>query len=108
MYRLIVIEGPVQEININYITIFDIDIQIDSADPVLTQIRLGDTIRIEGETQVEGGTIIIVAVNITIIQVQTVIIINPGAPAVGGLPANCRTNRSGRVTCRSRRSSRRS
>ena len=103
---LVVIEGPVQEINVNFITIFDIDIQVDSGDPVLTQIRLGDVIRIEGATEIEGDTIIIVAVNITIIQVQAVVIISPGSPIAGGLPANCRMTPRGRVTCRSRRTNR--
>ena len=105
---IIVIEGPVQSINIDFITIFDVDIQIDGADPVLNEIRLGDIIRVEGETQLEGDTIIIVAVNITIIQVQAITIIDPNAPQpnLGGLPANCRMTPRGRITCRSRRTNR--
>ena len=104
---ILVIEGPVQEININSITIFDIDIQVDPADPILTEIRIGDTIRVEGESSFEGTTIIIVAINITVIE-TTVIVINNPVYIAPGLPANCRQTRRGRVTCRgsSRRSSR--
>lgn len=103
---LIVIEGPVQEININTIRIFDIDIEVNPADPILTQIRIGDTIRIEGQSSFEGTIIIIVAINIVIIETNIVVINNP-VYIVPGIASNCRTTPRGRVTCRgSRRSSR--
>ena len=103
---LIVIEGPVESITINTITIFDIDIEVDPADPILTEIRIGDTIRIEGSSSFDGGTIIIIAVNITIIE-TTIIVINNPVFVAPGIPANCRVKKSGRITCRgSRRSSR--
>ena len=69
----IVIEGPVQNININIITIYDIDIEINPDDPLLTVIQLGDHIHIEGNMQDQGDTIIIVAVTIIIIDVDIVI-----------------------------------
>ena len=66
----IVIEGPVEAININIVTIFDIDIEVDPDDPILNVIEIGDTIRVEGDTTGTGDTIIIVAINITIINVE--------------------------------------
>ena len=66
----IVIEGPVQEININIITIYNIDIELDNDDPNLTIIQLGDIVRIEGDTNDFNGTIIIVAVTVVIVNVD--------------------------------------
>ena len=99
---IIVIEGPVQAISVNYITIFDIDIEVDASDPILTQIRIGDTIRVEGESSFEGNTIIIVAVNITIVQTTIIVVNNPGSGAVyiPALPPNCKRTKKGKVTCK--------
>ena len=66
----IVIEGPVQSININIITIYNINIELDENDPNLTIIQVGDTVRIEGDTRDNNGTIIIIAINIIIINVD--------------------------------------
>lgn len=104
---IIVIEGPVQEININTIVIFNIEIQVDPSDEILTQIQIGDIIRIEGVTSFDSDVIVIVAVNITIIEVNIIIIDSPGIilpPDV--LPPNCRRKSSGKITCKN--SSRRS
>ena len=67
---IIVIEGPVQAININIITIYNINIQLDPNDPNLKIIQIGDIVHIEGSPQ--GST---VTGNITIIAI-TVVIIN--------------------------------
>ena len=45
---VIVIEGPVMAIQINIITIYDIDIAVAPNDPVLTVIQIGDIVRVEG------------------------------------------------------------
>jgi hypothetical protein len=66
----IIIEGPVQSININIITIYDIDIQLDPNDPNLQIIQIGDIVHVEGDTQDFNGTIIIIAINIVIINVD--------------------------------------
>ena len=65
----IVIEGPVQAINVNIITIFGIHIEVEPGNPILTQIHVGDVIRVEGTSTAQGNTVIIVAVNIVIINV---------------------------------------
>jgi hypothetical protein len=100
---IIVIEGPVQAINVSSITIFDIDIEVDSADVILTQIRIGDTVRVEGKSSFTGDTIVIVAVNITIVQTTLVVIQNyaPGVVYVpSALPPNCKRKKSGKITCK--------
>ena len=97
---LIVVEGPVEEINVSTITIFDINIQVDPSDPVLTQIQIGDTLRVEGETSFDNNVIVIVAVNITIIDVDIFIVTDPGVPAPGGLPTNCKRTKKGKITCK--------
>lgn len=72
----IVIEGPVQAININIITIYNINIQVDADDPILTVIQIGDIVRIEGniaDDDDDSTTIVVVAVTIIIINIDVVI-----------------------------------
>jgi hypothetical protein len=72
----IVIEGPVQSININVITIYNIDIELAENDPNLTIIQIGDIVRIEGDTREDDDdndgniTIIVVAVTVVIVNVD--------------------------------------
>lgn len=70
----IVIEGPVTAININIITIYDIDVRVDDDDPILRVIQIGDVIRVEGDVVDEGGIIVIVAINIIFVNVDVVIV----------------------------------
>jgi hypothetical protein len=67
---IIVIEGPVQVINVNIITIYNINIQLNVDDPNLKIIQVGDVVRVSGSPQ--GST---VTGNITIIAI-TVVIVN--------------------------------
>ena len=66
---IIVIEGPVQAININIITIYNINIQLDPNDPNLKIIKVGDIVHVEG-TPTGSGNIIIIAVTVIIIHVD--------------------------------------
>lgn len=66
----IVIVGQVQAININIITIYNINIQLDPNDPLLQVIQIGDMVRIEGNTQTLNGTIIIIAITVVVINVD--------------------------------------
>jgi hypothetical protein len=65
-----VIEGPVETININIITIFGITIEVDPEDSILTVIQVGDVIRVEGDTVNRGNTIVIIAVTVIVIDVD--------------------------------------
>ncbi len=69
---IIVIEGPVQAININIITIYNINIQLADDDPNLKIIQIGDIVHIEGSPQgsVVTGNITIIAITIVVINVE--------------------------------------
>lgn len=66
----IIIEGPVQQININIITIYDINIVVGETDPILGIIQVGDVLYVEGNTEDADGVVVIIAVNIVIINVD--------------------------------------
>lgn len=66
----IVIEGPVEAININIITIYGINIELNPDDPLLLVIQIGDIIHIEGSTEDQDGTVIIIAVIVIVINVD--------------------------------------
>lgn len=77
---IIVIEGPVQAINVNIITIYNINIQLPANDPNLQIIQVGDVVHIEGTPQAGNGT-----TNITIIAITVVVInveVNPSTGQV--------------------------
>lgn len=85
----IVIEGPVTAININIITIYDFDIQLRQDDDVLKGLKIGDLLRVEGNFQRDGATVIVVAVNVAIVNIE--VNVNSGGggspPAGGGAPS---------------------
>ncbi|MEO8608423.1 MAG: hypothetical protein ABI690_11095 [Chloroflexota bacterium] len=81
----IVIEGPVQAINVNIITIYNINIELDPNDQNLQIIQVGDIVHIDGDTQELNGTIIIVVINIIIINVD----VNPGSGEIWRDDGNC-------------------
>jgi hypothetical protein len=71
---VIIVEGPVQSINLNIITIYGIDIALDPNDPLLSVIRIGDIIHVEGSlAESAAHTIIIVAVTVVVISVDVVV-----------------------------------
>jgi hypothetical protein len=71
---IIIIEGPISEINGNIIVIFDIDIAISVDDPILLVIQIGDVIRVEGSS---GGSNVIIAIVVVIINVDIYVGDNP-------------------------------
>ncbi len=69
----IIVEGPVQAINVNIITIYNININVNPQDTVLTHVHIGDFVRVEGNT-VAGTTVLVVqAVNIFVVNVNTIV-----------------------------------
>jgi hypothetical protein len=68
-----VVEGPVEHIDGNIITIYGVPVQVDPNDPILSSISLGDVVRVEGSSQT--GTIVIVAT--TVIAANTDVNVNP-------------------------------
>jgi len=92
---LIIIEGPVEAININVIRVFDFDIHIDASDPILTDIQIGDNIRVEGNMNIDS----IVAVNITIIDIDIFIGESGAASAPNAIPSGCKVTKKGEIKC---------
>ena len=82
---IIIIEGPVDSISINVITIFGIEIEVDPDDPILTQIEIGEIIRIEGIGDFKDGVLVIVSVNITVVNI---VIITGGSSDGSGTGGN--------------------
>jgi hypothetical protein len=83
---VMVIEGPVQTINVNVITIFGMAIWLDPGDPILAQLQIGKMIHVEGRLDSERN--IIVAVNVSVVTV-----VGPG------LPPNCKMSKNGHIKC---------
>jgi hypothetical protein len=69
----IIVEGPVQVVNVNVITIYDIDVTINANDPVLTQIQVGDFVRIEGDMITQNNTVVVVAVSVFVVEVDVIV-----------------------------------
>jgi hypothetical protein len=95
----IVIEGPVEAISVNIITVFSTHIRVDPASPVLREIRIGDTVRVEGTSVMEGDVLVIVAIHITLVEV---IVAPDGAPPASSsddLPPNCKITGMGHIKC---------
>ncbi len=65
---IIVIEGPIQEININIITIYHMNIQVDVNNPILNLIQIGDVIYVEGAIGANGIIIASVINNLTDVE----------------------------------------
>jgi hypothetical protein len=66
---LITIEGDVTAINVNVITIYDMEIVLAPSDPILRVIQIGDTVRVDGEYQ-SGTRIVLIAVTIVFVDVD--------------------------------------
>lgn len=67
---LIVIEGPVEEIAEDSITIFDTVIEVDPDDPLLDAITIGDIVRVEGDYITRADIILLSAVKITFVEIE--------------------------------------
>jgi hypothetical protein len=91
---VIVIEGPVTNIDGNIITIFDIEIQMDSTDRILSTLAIGDKIRVIGTVKQDNSSIIVIATEIT--RLDSVIPENPDNP---GLPPGCKITPKGKLHC---------
>lgn len=76
---IVVIEGPVQVVINNIIVIYDIEIQLQPNDPLLTVIKVGDVVRVEGSISDDDDdhtTIIVIAVIVVVIDVDIYVVDN--------------------------------
>jgi hypothetical protein len=83
----IVIEGPVESINGNVITIFGNTVEIEPTDPLLSVIQVGDVLRIEGDLELRGGLQVLIA--ITVIYVEVEVNVNPQSNEVWRDDGSC-------------------
>jgi hypothetical protein len=82
---VIVVEGPVETITDNIVTIYGIDIALNPDDPLLTLIETGDVLHIEAEY--EADLTVIVAVTVTIVDED--VNVNPDTGEVWRDEGNC-------------------
>lgn len=90
-YTTIVIEGPVEQIdvNINVVVVYGQKVRLRKDDPIRLKIKVGDWIRIKGNfDHDENNQIIIIAIIVVIIDAPTVIIIVPSNPGNSGTTGN--------------------
>lgn len=71
---IVVIEGPVEAINVNIITIFGVEIEVDPNDSNFSRIQIGNNIRIEGEVVNRVDHLTIVAITIINVDVDLVFV----------------------------------
>lgn len=81
--NITVIEGAVEAIDGNVITIFGVEVQVAPDDPLLDTIQIGDVIRVEGNT--DG----VVVVATTIIHVNIDVTVNPSSGEVWRDDGSC-------------------
>lgn len=86
----IVVEGPVRQINVDSIQVFDLTIQVAPNNPTRNRLRVGDFVRVEGDFNITNNTFVIVAVNISIININL-----PGRDSRDSVISNRNSNRSG-------------
>lgn len=70
---IVVIEGPVSEVNGNIITLYNIDVILDPNDPALTTLQVGSVIRVQGFLSEDDGdddTLVLIAVNVTVVNLN--------------------------------------
>jgi hypothetical protein len=76
---IIVIEGPVAAININIITIYNFQVMVAADNPILTVVKIGDVVHVEGEADEMG---VIAASVVTV--VSATVTVNGPVTAING------------------------
>lgn len=67
---LTVIQGPVDSISGNMISIYGLPIRVDAGHPLLPVLRAGDVVRVEGERVIENGLPVVVAISLTFVDID--------------------------------------
>jgi hypothetical protein len=81
--NITVIEGAVEVIDGNVVTIFGVEVQVAPDDPLLNTIQIGDVIRVEGNTD---GVVVLAT---TIIHVNIDVTVNPSSGEVWRDDGSC-------------------
>ena len=67
------LDGPVEAIDGNLVTINGIHVQLDPANPILRTLQVGNFVSVQGNFQGSGATIVLIVVNFTVINNVTTI-----------------------------------
>jgi hypothetical protein len=62
----ITLEGPIDAINLNVITISGITVELASDDPILTTLKIGDVVQVEGGLSQETDALVVQADSVTV------------------------------------------
>lgn len=96
---IIVVEGPIKKINVNIITIYDIDVLVAPDHPMLKIIKLGDIIRVNGHHNKDGFLVATVIANVldsdstsTVSLEGNVEAINGNIIIINGVPVELSSN----------------
>ncbi len=69
----LIIEGPIEAINGNILIIYGIEVVVSINDPLLSILRIGDVIRVDGSVQGDVNQTVIAAVEIDTVDVDTTV-----------------------------------
>jgi hypothetical protein len=69
----LIIEGPIQVINGATIVVYDMTVQLNPNDPILSALQIGDVVRIEGDTAVNADSVIVAATSVVTVNVEVVV-----------------------------------
>jgi len=67
------LDGPVEAIDGNLVTINGIHVQLDPANPILRTLQVGNFVSVQGNFQGSGAAIVLIVVNFTVINNVTTI-----------------------------------
>jgi len=62
------LDGPIESIDGNHLVINSVPVQLAPNDPLLAKVHTGDFVRVQGNFQGSGATVILVVVNVTVIN----------------------------------------
>jgi hypothetical protein len=62
------LDGPIEAITDNVVTVNEIQVQIDPADPILQTLQVGNFVSVQGNFEGSGANIILVVINVTVIN----------------------------------------
>lgn len=68
---IVVVEGPVAQLGANFLVLFDILVETGEVQPLPQQLAVGSIVRVEGESRIENGRIIVRALQLTLILPPT-------------------------------------
>jgi hypothetical protein len=81
---IIVVEGPIKKINVNIITIYDIDVLVTPDHPMLKIVKLGDIVRVKGHHNKDGLLVAVVIANVLDPSSTSTVTLDGNVEAING------------------------